>query len=97
MELQTHEITTSNKLVGTGWDFCFNGISACNDAIFELEKLEQNETVKRNIAECKILRVYYYFMAVDLWGQVPFSVENRVISEIESGTAKLAEHSLTED
>lgn len=75
VELQTHEITTSNKLVGTGWDFCFNGISACNDAIFELEKLEQNETVKRNIAECKILRVYYYFMAVDLWGQVPFSVD----------------------
>ncbi len=75
VELQTHEITSSNKLVGTGWDFCFNGISACNDAIYELEKLEQNETVKRNIAECKVLRVYYYFMAVDLWGQVPFSID----------------------
>lgn len=74
-ELQTHNITTSNKLVGTGWDFCFNGISACNDAIYELQKLEQNETVKRNIAECKILRVYYYFMAVDLWGKVPFSID----------------------
>lgn len=75
VELQTHNITTSNKLVGTGWDFCFNGISACNDAIYELGKLEQNETVKRNIAECKILRAYYYFMAIDLWGQVPFSID----------------------
>lgn len=78
VELQTHNITSSNKLVGTGWDFCFNGISACNDAIYELEKLEQNETVKRNISECKILRVYYYFMAVDLWGQVPFSIDKTV-------------------
>ncbi len=78
VELQTHNITTSNKLVGTGWDFCFNGISACNDAIYELQKLEQNETVKRNIAECRILRVYYYFMAVDLWGQVPFSIDKTV-------------------
>lgn len=73
-ELQSHDITSSNKLVGTGWDFCFNGISACNDAIYELEKLEQSDAVKQNIAECKILRVYYYFMAVDLWGKVPFSI-----------------------
>lgn len=78
VELQTHNITTSNKLVGCGWDFCFNGISACNDAIYELGKLDQNETVARNIAECKILRAYYYFMAVDLWGQVPFSVDKTV-------------------
>ena len=78
VELQTHNISTSNKLVGCGWDFCFNGISACNDAIYELGKLEQNETVQRNIAECKILRVYYYFMAVDLWGQVPFSIDKTV-------------------
>jgi len=60
VELQTHEITTSNKLVGTGWDFCFNGISACNDAIYELGKLDLSETVKRNIAECRILRAYYF-------------------------------------
>lgn len=73
-ELQTHEITSSNKLVDLGWDFCFNGISACNDAIFELEKLEQNASVKQNIAETKVLRVYYYLLAVDLWGQVPFSI-----------------------
>lgn len=75
VELQTHNITSSNKLVGTGWDFCFNGIAACNDAIFELQKLEQTDAVKRNIAECKILRVYYYLMAVDLWGKVPFSID----------------------
>ena len=85
-ELQTHNITTSNKLVGTGWDFCFNGISACNDAIYELEKLEQSPIVKQNIAECKVLRVYYYFMAVDLWGKVPFSIDKTVttLPEVKS-------------
>lgn len=74
-ELQSHNIPTSNKLVGTGWDFCFNGISACNDAIFELQRLNQNAAVKQNIAETKILRALYYFLATDLWGQVPFSID----------------------
>ena len=36
VELQTPNITTSNKLVGCGWDFCFNGMSACIVAIYEL-------------------------------------------------------------
>ncbi len=78
VELHTHNISSSNKLIGCGWDFCFNGISACNDAIYELEKLDQNPTVKQNIAECKVLRVYYFFMAVDLWGKVPFSIDKTV-------------------
>ncbi len=75
VELQTHEITTSNKLVRTGWEYCFDGISACNDAIFELEKLESTEATEKSISEIKVLRAFYYLLAIDLWGQVPFSVK----------------------
>ena len=74
-EVQTHAIPASNKLSRCGWDFCFDGIAACNDAIHELGKLEnQTEEVKRNIADAKILRAYYYLLAVDCFGNVPFSV-----------------------
>lgn len=73
-ELHTHSIPTSCKLVRTSWDFCFDGIAACNDAIYVLEKAPQTETSAKNIAEIKILRAYYYLMAVDCWGKVPFSV-----------------------
>lgn len=75
-ELQTHNIPAGNKLVRCAWDFCFDGIAACNDALNELQKTSnQSETVLRNIAEIKILRTYYYLLAVDCWGTVPYSVD----------------------
>ena len=74
-ELQTHKIPTSNKLVRCGWDFCFDGISACNDAIYALENAPKTEATNKNIAEIKILRAYYYLLAVDCWGNVPFSID----------------------
>ena len=55
-ELQKHTITAGNKLVRCAWDFCFDGIAACNDALNELQKLQQSETVQRNIAEIQVLR-----------------------------------------
>ncbi len=74
-ELQTHKIPSSNKLVRCGWDFCFDGISACNDAIYALENAPKTEATNKNIAEIKILRAYYYLLAVDCWGNVPFSID----------------------
>lgn len=74
-ELQTHAIPTSNKLVRLGWEFCFDGIAACNDAIYALENSgEMTEGKKMSIAESKVLRAYYYLLAVDCFGNVPFSV-----------------------
>ena len=77
-ELQTHQIPVSNKLVRCGWEFCFNGIAACNDALYEIEKAGvTGDAVNMNIAEIKVLRAYYYFLAIDLWGGVPYSVDKK--------------------
>lgn len=76
-ELQSHSIPASNKLVRLGWDFCFDGISACNDALYELENIEQTETSRKNIAEIKVLRAYYYLLAVDCFGNVPYSMDKK--------------------
>lgn len=75
-ELQSHNIPSGNKLVRCGWDFCFDGIAACNDALYELEHAaNQSETIAKSIAEIKVLRAYYYLLAVDCWGNVPFSID----------------------
>lgn len=75
-EVQSHQIPVSNKLVRCGWDFCFDGISACNDAIYELERAEnKTDAVLKSIAEIKVLRSYYYLLAVDCWGNVPYAVD----------------------
>lgn len=74
-ELQRHAIPAGNKLVRCGWDFCFDGIAACNDAIYELSRVpEQSETVLKSTAEIKVLRAFYYLLAVDCWGNVPYSI-----------------------
>jgi hypothetical protein len=75
-ELQKHIIPSSNKLVRMSWLFCFDGIAACNDVIHEVSNSgDINETKQKIIAEMKLLRAYYYYLAVDCWGNVPYAVD----------------------
>ena len=78
-ELHSHQIPTNCKLVRTSWDFCFDGIAACNDAIYVLENAPVTAVTAKSIAEIKVLRAYYYLMAVDCWGSVPFSVNREEV------------------
>lgn len=74
-ELQTHDIPSSNKLVRQGWDYCFDGIAACNDVIYEIETSPlQFEGKDMVLAEMKVLRAFFYFCAMDCWGNIPYSV-----------------------
>lgn len=74
-ELQTHSMQINNKLVEQGWNYCFDGIAACNDIIYEIERSEKDfEGKDRVLAEMHIVRAFYYFLAVDCWGNVPYSV-----------------------
>lgn len=75
-ELQSHIITPANKLVFMGWNYCFDGIASCNDVLYEI----QNATVEfegkdKLVAEIRVLRAYFYFLAIDGWGNVPFSID----------------------
>lgn len=75
-ELQTHNFSASNKLIRMGWDYCFDGIAACNDVIYEIEHSELKfDGKERILAEMKVLRTFYYFLAVDNWANVPFSID----------------------
>lgn len=75
-ELQTHAIPAGNKLVRKGWDFCFDGITACNDVIYEIENTKNEFAGKDGIlAEMKVLRAFYYFLAADAFGNIPYSVD----------------------
>ena len=74
-ELQTHKIPSNNKLSMMGWDFCFDGITACNDVIYEISRSTAEFDGKKRIeSEIRVLRAFYYMMAIDGWGDVPFSL-----------------------
>ena len=80
-ELHTHRMQTNNKLIRTSWEFCFNLIAGCNDVIYEVENSgEMTDAKRKTIAEMKTLRAYSYMLAMDCWGNIPYSV-----SKTESG------------
>jgi len=75
-QLQVHTFSPSNKLIRKGWEFCFNGIAACNEVIYEtqLSKIEF-EGKDKILAELKVLRAFYYYCALDGWGNLPYSID----------------------
>ena len=79
IETQTHDISAKNSLLEPAWDFCFNGITACNDVLDVFESVKKDFDAKnRVIAEVKVLRAFYYFMAICYWKNVPFATAKKV-------------------
>jgi hypothetical protein len=75
-ELQKHTFPVSNKLIRTGWDFCFTGgIASCNEAISAINKAADFTDKAHLLAEMRVLRALYYFWACDGWGNIPFSID----------------------
>jgi starch-binding outer membrane protein, SusD/RagB family len=74
-EIHTHNLSSTNKILTLAWDFVFGGISACNEIIYETEETDISFAAKDQIvAEIKILRAYFYYLAIDNWGNVPFTI-----------------------
>lgn len=76
-ELQFHKPTATNNLISMGWEFCFKGITACNDVLDTVESTSEFPGRNKIIAEMKVLRAYFYYMAVSEWGNVPFSISKK--------------------
>ena len=74
-QLQTHKVKVNNELIERSWEYCFNGIAACNDVIFEIEsRAKDMEGKDKILAEIHLVRAFYYFLAIDCWGNIPYSV-----------------------
>ena len=76
-ELQFHNIPSSNKLLRLGWEFCFDGVAACNDVLDKVEDAADFPGKSKIVGEMKVLRAYYYLMAIDGWGNVPYSISKK--------------------
>lgn len=74
-DLQYHKIPADSKLNLMTWEFIFDGIAACNDAIWAFENTDyQFDAKPRMISEIKVLRAFLYFLAADGYDNVPFSI-----------------------
>ena len=78
-QVQIHDIPDANRLLECAWDYCFNGITACNDVLDVFTSIDKTFDGKdRAIAEMKVLRAYFYFCAICYWKEVPFAIKKDV-------------------
>lgn len=73
-ELHAHQFTPNNKILRQSWDFVFQGITTCNEVLYVVGDLEF-EGKEQIMAEIKILRAFFYYWAVDNWGNIPFTID----------------------
>ena len=69
-----HTWTSEDEGMINGWERTFDGITACNRVLSQIEDNVidiQGESRQRLISELKVLRASYYYILVDLYGNVP--------------------------
>ena len=70
--LRKHWHTWNLSEVNGPWSYAYGGISTCNRIQYQIEQLENpSETAQNLLKELRALRAYYYFIALDYYGNVP--------------------------
>ncbi len=70
--LYLHTWTSADNIFNDSWNDLYNGIGRINFALNSLENLSSKpDNVDNTIAELNVLRAYYYYLAMDLFGNVP--------------------------
>ncbi|MDR0603484.1 MAG: RagB/SusD family nutrient uptake outer membrane protein [Bacteroidales bacterium] len=75
-DLHAHTFTPSHDNIYQTWSFLFTGISLCNQILYEFSQATLDFPIKNSmIAEIKVMRAWFYFNAIDLFGNVPFTID----------------------
>ncbi|MDR1720574.1 MAG: RagB/SusD family nutrient uptake outer membrane protein [Dysgonamonadaceae bacterium] len=75
-DLHAHTFTPAHDNIRQTWEFLFTGISLCNQILYEFSQATLDFPVKESmIAEIKVMRAWFYFNAIDLFGNVPFTID----------------------
>ena len=85
-----HEYTPEDPVVNNPWEFCFGGISTCNRLIFTFEELGA-EGADAFIAELETLRAFYYYLLLDMYGNVPIVTDFDVPTDFAPPTQNRTE------
>ena len=59
-------------MVLSAWRYCYQGIASVNGIIFQVDNSELSDEAKEPIfAELRAVRAYYYYLLLDMYGNVP--------------------------
>ncbi|MDR1937464.1 MAG: RagB/SusD family nutrient uptake outer membrane protein [Tannerellaceae bacterium] len=76
VNLHRHNFSSQYGNTENCWSFIFDGITLCNQILYQLDMSNVDFQTKPNlISEVKILRAWLYFHALDIFGNVPLSID----------------------
>jgi hypothetical protein len=79
-QLYLHQWTASHEFFNPIWNWGYESITKNNRAIDLMVEFKANEAT---LAEAKITRAYFYYMLIDMFGNVPFyTVNNKPVEQI---------------
>lgn len=67
----TFQLDPIDALCTGPWDYCFSGISTCNRLLYILADKEFPNK-EQFMAELKMIRAYYYYYALEMYGNIPW-------------------------
>jgi hypothetical protein len=71
-DVQRHEWNAENGMILSAWRYCYAGIAKVNAIIYQVDKSGLSDEAKVPIyAELKSIRAYYYYILLDMFGNVP--------------------------
>ena len=73
-----HDVQATNSAMNGAWNSIFGVIGAANSVLDSFENSPQAGNLKAQIAEVRAIRAYAYFLAMDLWGNVPIFTDAKV-------------------
>jgi starch-binding outer membrane protein, SusD/RagB family len=71
LELHRHTWSKDNAVVTSGWNYLSNLIGTTNQTIFIVNKSPEGNTKSTSLAELRTMRALFYFMMMDMYGNVP--------------------------
>ncbi len=86
-----HTWTTEDDGVLQGWERTYNGVNTCNRILSQIEDNVigvEGEAKDKLVAELKVLRASYYYVLVDLYGNVPLVTDFKDVELPKQATRK---------
>ena len=74
-----HTQLADDNFVNGAWSDIFAGVGKCNFIIYTLENLNPAPvTLEKDVAEIKAIRSYFFYLGLDLFGNIPYVTNFKV-------------------
>ncbi|MEX0981527.1 MAG: RagB/SusD family nutrient uptake outer membrane protein [Bacteroidales bacterium] len=70
--IEDFQTTTDNGFIEACWEHYYDGIARTNEVIGKIPDIDMNASLRdQYVAEARFLRAYYYFILVNIYGEIP--------------------------